>query len=47
MAFRAAVFLLLMISMSSKCLLSLPEQKRYWRLDPVNIEGVTAQLFVY
>ena len=49
--FRDAVVLLLMSSMSSKCLpfnfpLSLGTEKSHWGLDPVNRHGVPTQLFV-
>jgi hypothetical protein len=51
MTFRDAVLLLLMSSMSSKCLpfnIYLLEQKKIqWELEPVNREGVPPQLFVY
>jgi hypothetical protein len=52
MAFKTAVVLLLMSSMSSKCLLfSISfisgKRKSHWGLDPVKREGVPAQLFVY
>jgi hypothetical protein len=52
MAFRAAVVLLLMSSMSSKfppfnVSFIFRERKSHWGLDPVNREGVSAQLFVY
>jgi hypothetical protein len=53
MAFRAAVVLLLMSSMSSKFLpfnisfIFGNRKKSHWGLDPVNREGVSAQLFVY
>jgi len=51
MAFRAAVVLLLMSSMSSKCLpsifpLSSGTEKSHWGLDPVNRQGVPTQSFV-
>jgi hypothetical protein len=51
MAFRSAVVLLLMPSMSSEAFLSifplsLGTEKSHWGLDPVNREGVSAQLFV-
>jgi hypothetical protein len=48
MAFKAAVVLLLMSSVSSKCLpLSSGTGKSHWGLDLVNREGVPEQLFVY
>ena len=49
-AFRAAIILLLISSMSSKCIpfnisfISRTE-KSHWRLDPVNRQGVPTQLF--
>jgi len=51
MTFRAAVVLLLMSSMSSKCLPSnisfiFGNRKSHWELDPVNRQGVPPQLFV-
>jgi len=51
MAFRAAIVLLLMPSVSSKCLpfnisLSSGTEKSHWELDPVNRQGVPTQLFV-
>ena len=51
MAFVAAVVLLLMSSMSSKCLpfnisLSSGTEKSHWGLEPVNRQGVPTQLFV-
>jgi len=51
MAFRAAVVLFLMSSMSSKCLpfnisLSSGTEQSQWGLDPVNRQGVPTQLFV-
>jgi hypothetical protein len=52
MAFRAGVVLLMMSSMSSKCLpfnisLIFGNRKNHLGLDPLNREGVQAQLFVY
>jgi hypothetical protein len=52
MAFRAAVVLLLMSSVSSKYLpfnisFIFSIRKSDWGLDPVNREGVLAQFFVY
>jgi hypothetical protein len=52
MAFRAAVVLLLMSSMSSKCLLfnisfTFGNRKRHSGLDSVNREGVPTHLYVY
>jgi hypothetical protein len=53
MAFRAALVLLLMALVSSNCLpFSISfifgnKKKRHWGLDPLNREGVPAQLFVY
>jgi hypothetical protein len=52
MAFRAAVALLLMSSVSSKCLpfnifFIFGNRKKSLGVDPVNREGVPAQLFVY
>jgi hypothetical protein len=51
MAFRAAVVLILMASMSSKCLpfnisFIFGEKTNHWGLDPVNEQGVPTQLFV-
>ena len=51
MAFRAAIVLLLMLSMSSKCLpfnfsFMFGNRKSHWGLDQVNRHGVTTQLFV-
>ena len=51
MAFRAAVVLLLMSSLSSKCFLSIfpsssGTEKSHWGLDPVNRQGVPTQSFV-
>jgi hypothetical protein len=44
--------IILMSSMSSKCLpfnisFTIGNRKSHWWLDPVNREGVPAQLFVY
>jgi hypothetical protein len=53
MAFKAAAVLLLISSVSSKCFpfnisfFSFGTEKSHWELDPVNMEGVPAQLFVY
>jgi hypothetical protein len=52
MAFRAAVVLFLMSSMSSKYLpfnisFIFGNRKSHWGLDPMHIEGVPAQVFVY
>jgi len=51
MAFRAAVVLLLMLSMSSKYLpfnifFTFGNRKKSLGLDPVNRQGVPTQLFV-
>jgi len=51
MAFRPAFVLLLMSSVSSKCLpfiisFVFGNRKSHWGLDPVNREGVPTQLFV-
>jgi hypothetical protein len=51
MAFRAAVILLLMPSMSTNAFLSIfplssGTKKSDWRVDPVNRQGVPTQLFV-
>jgi hypothetical protein len=52
MAFRAAIILLLMSSCHQNTSLSIfffssGTEKGHWGLDPVNREGVPAQLFVY
>jgi len=49
MAFRAALVLLMMSSITSKCLpfdISSGTKKIHWKLDPVNRQGVPTQLFV-
>jgi hypothetical protein len=52
MAFRAAVVVLLTLSMSSKCpplniSFIFGNRKNHWGIDPMTREGVPAQLFVY